>query len=98
MAWAIVLLVQDLRSGTGRENALLLIPMLVTLGALILLALAALVWGFRARITLSGDTMALRGIFRTRLLSARHLEGYRRIKGQSYLYPKNDQWPVTYLP
>jgi hypothetical protein len=95
MAWAIVLIVQDLRSGTGRENAWLLIPMLAALGALMLLALAALVWGFRARITLSGDTMALRGISRTRLLSARHLEGYRWIKGQLYLYPKSDQWPVT---
>jgi ABC-type bacteriocin/lantibiotic exporter with double-glycine peptidase domain len=61
--------------------------MLAALGALMLLALAALVWGFRARITLSGDTMALRGVFRTRLLSAQHLEGYRRIKGQLHLYP-----------
>jgi len=95
MACAIVLIVQDLRSGTGRENALLLVPMLATLGALMLLALAALVWAFRARITLSGDTMALRGMFRTRILSARHLEGYRRIKGQLHLYPKSDQWPVT---
>jgi len=95
MAWVIVLIVQDLRSGTGGQDIWLLILMLAALGALMLLALAAPVWSLRARIVLSGDTMALRGIFGTRLLSAQHLEGYRWIKGQLHLYPKSDQWPVN---
>ena len=95
MAWAAVLIVQDLRSDLGRQNVWLLVPMLAALVALMLLALAVLVWSFRARIILSGDTMELRGILRTRLLSAQHLEGYRRFKGQLLLYPKSDQWPVT---
>jgi len=98
MAWGIVLIVQDLRSSTGGQDIWLFVLMLVTLGALMLLALAAPVWAFRARITLSGDTMALRGIFRTRILSAQHLEGYRRIKGQLQLYLKSEQSPVALSP
>ena len=95
MAWAMVLIVQGHRSGKAPEDVGLLILMLATLGALILIGLATPVWGFRARIILSGDTMALRGIFRTRLLSAQHLEGYRWIQGQLHLYPKSDHWPVN---
>ena len=95
MAWVIVLIVQDHRSGKGWENVWLFILMLATLGALVLLGVAAPVWASRARITLSGDTMALRGMFRTRLLSAQHLEGYRWIQGQLHLYLKSDQWPVN---
>jgi hypothetical protein len=95
MAWAIVLIVGNLRFDAGWENVALTGVIVAMLLGLILVAIGAPVWAFRARMMLSSETMALRGIFGTRILGVQDLEGYRWIKGKLHLYLKSDQWPVN---
>lgn len=94
-AWLMAEIVQDQQSGKGWDNIWLFGFVLATLGGLVVLAFATLVWVFRARVVLSGETMALRGVFGTRVIPVREIEGYRWIKGGLHLYPQSGQWPVN---
>lgn len=87
-------MVQDRLAGKGWESAGHFAFVLGTLAALILLFVLAAAWALRARLTLDREGLTLRGIFRTRVIPWRRIEGYRVRDGQLFAYPEEDQLPL----
>lgn len=49
----------------------------------------------RARLTLGHQGMVLRGIFGTRAIAWKKIEGYRWNRNQLFVYPEDDRWPMN---
>lgn len=94
MIWGFREVVLNYLSGKGDPRLWITVLVLMVLGSMILLFAASVIWAFRARVTLDAEKIAVRGVFRTRVITARLIEGYRYINGQLHLYLLGRQWPV----
>jgi hypothetical protein len=94
LVWAIVEIVKNYSLGKGDPNIWVTGLVLVLLGSLIVVFLVSIPWAFRARVVLTRDSMTVRGLIRTRVITEAEIEGFRWINGQLYLYLKNREWPI----
>ncbi len=94
-AWALLDIIDEYRTGREWDNVWRFGLVLAILGGLVLFSLASVILIFRARVVLNGETLAVRGLFRTRVIAAREFDGYRWINGGLHLYLKGDQWPLN---
>lgn len=94
LAWGATEIVKNYSSGKGDPNIWVTGLVLALLGSLILVFLASIPWAFRARVVLTRDSMTVRGLIRTRLVTEAEIEGFRWINGQLHLYLKNREWPI----
>ena len=54
-----------------------------------------LAWILRGRLTLSGQGIAVRGLFGERMIPWAGIEGYRLVNNQLYVYPAGAWWPMN---
>lgn len=94
-AWLAWDMAQDRLAGRGWENAWLFALMLATLAALDVLFAAGLILVFRAKLEVSDEGLVLRGLFRTRTIPWKKVEGYRWVNGQMNGYLVGDEWPLN---
>jgi hypothetical protein len=95
MSWAIF---EILRNQPSRESPAQLVLAgfaLLACAGLVLVLLAAVVWAFRARVTIDGDEMIVRGAFFETSITADRIEGFRHLNGQLYVYLTGRRWAVT---
>ena len=93
-AWLGYDIVQEHLAGRGWQNPWGLALVLATLAGLVLSFLGSVAHLARARLTVGEEGIEVRGIFRTRAMPWKQLEGYRWIKGQMNLYLVDAQMPV----
>jgi hypothetical protein len=94
LAWGATEIVKNYSSGKGDPNIWVTGLVLALLGSLIVVFLASVPWAFRARVVLTRDSMTVRGLIRTRVITEAEIEGFRWINGQLHLYLKNREWPI----
>jgi hypothetical protein len=94
LVWAASEVVKNYLSGKGDPNIWVTAFVLALLGSLVVVFLASIPWAFRARVVLTDDSMTVRGLFCTRVITEADIEGFRWINGQLHLYSKNREWPV----
>lgn len=94
LAWGATEIVKNYSSGKGDPNIWVTGLVLALLGSLTIVFLASIPWALRARVVLAPDSLTVRGLIRTRVVTEAEIEGFRWINGQLHLYLKNREWPI----
>ena len=94
LTWGATEVVKNYASGKGDPNIWMTSLVLALLGSLMLVFLVSIPWAVRARVVLTGDTMTVRGLIRTQVITEAEIEGFRRINAQLHLYLRDREWPI----
>ena len=95
MGWAIGEMLQNQLRGDARTQWWVAALGLTVCAGLTLTFLAALIWAFRARVTIAGNRMTVRGALLTTIIDADRLSSFRFFNGQLYVYLKGRRFSVT---
>lgn len=93
-AWLAYDIAQQRVAGRGWESAWPIALVVAALCGLALLFLAGLAHALRAKLAVGEGGITVRGIFRTRAIPWKQLEGYRWIKRQMNVYAAGSELPV----
>jgi hypothetical protein len=94
IAWLGYDIVQQRLAGRGWENVWLLAIVIATLCGLVLLFLTSFAHVLRGKLTVGEEGIEMRGIFRTRTIPWKRMEGYRWIGGRMNVYLADAEMPI----
>jgi len=95
MGWAAWDLVREHQAGAAQEGPWAFVVRVGILAAIALVSVVATIWVLRARLTMNGDGMRVRGLFGSRVIPWEKFEGYRLTGGRLFAYPLEDRWPLN---
>lgn len=92
--WAMQQVVQNSITGKGNHQLWVTVLALSLFAVMILVFFLAVVWAFRARITLMQSSIGVRSLFVNNTLSSEQIKGYRYEAERPYLYLMGKRFPV----
>jgi len=94
MTWWALAAIGNYRSGASNATLPVVVFAVLMAGAYALTAVAGVLFAFRGRIVLDGDTMTLTGAFSSRVITADQLEGYRDNGGRLFVFLRQRRAPI----